>query len=96
MSQVGATGKALKDVVAIGIGGSFLGPLFVHNALQTGKLVLPMRFIVKPFAEGDNPSISKLNGHSFLTRYSTLKYFRSRGCRLCQRTAAEIVSTSNL
>ncbi|XP_016492100.1 glucose-6-phosphate isomerase, cytosolic isoform X2 [Nicotiana tabacum] len=32
---VGATGKALKDVVAIGIGGSFLGPLFVHTALQT-------------------------------------------------------------
>jgi len=32
---VGATGKLLKDVVAIGIGGSFLGPLFVHSALQT-------------------------------------------------------------
>ncbi|XP_031125326.1 glucose-6-phosphate isomerase, cytosolic [Ipomoea triloba] len=32
---VGATGKELKDVVAIGIGGSFLGPLFVHTALQT-------------------------------------------------------------
>ncbi|PIN06726.1 Glucose-6-phosphate isomerase [Handroanthus impetiginosus] len=32
---VGATGKVLKDVIAIGIGGSFLGPLFVHTALQT-------------------------------------------------------------
>lgn len=32
---VGATGKSLKDVVAVGIGGSFLGPLFVHSALQT-------------------------------------------------------------
>ncbi|KAL8145040.1 glucose-6-phosphate isomerase, cytosolic [Apium graveolens] len=32
---VGVTGKPLKDVVAIGIGGSFLGPLFVHTALQT-------------------------------------------------------------
>ncbi|KAL3505293.1 hypothetical protein ACH5RR_035134 [Cinchona calisaya] len=32
---VGATGKPLKDVVAIGIGGSYLGPLFVHTALQT-------------------------------------------------------------
>lgn len=32
---VGATGKVLKDVVAVGIGGSFLGPLFVHTALQT-------------------------------------------------------------
>lgn len=34
-SWVGATGKPLKDVVAVGIGGSFLGPLFVHAALQT-------------------------------------------------------------
>ncbi|PSR99688.1 Glucose-6-phosphate isomerase, partial [Actinidia chinensis var. chinensis] len=34
-SWVGATGKALKDVISIGIGGSFLGPLFVHTALQT-------------------------------------------------------------
>ena len=31
---LGATGKPLKDVVAIGIGGSFLGPLFVHTALR--------------------------------------------------------------
>ncbi|XVF73719.1 hypothetical protein PTKIN_Ptkin13bG0005500 [Pterospermum kingtungense] len=34
-SWVGATGRPLKDVIAIGIGGSFLGPLFVHTALQT-------------------------------------------------------------
>ena len=27
----------LTDVVAVGIGGSFLGPLFVHTALQTGE-----------------------------------------------------------
>eukprot|EP00899_Mesostigma_viride_P006092 jgi/Mesvir1/15484/Mv20020-RA.1 len=33
---VGITGKPLTDVVAIGIGGSFLGPLFVHTALRTG------------------------------------------------------------
>ena len=32
---LGATGKPLTDVVAIGIGGSFLGPLFVHTALRT-------------------------------------------------------------
>lgn len=32
---VGATGKVLKDVIAVGIGGSFLGPLFVHTALQS-------------------------------------------------------------
>eukprot|EP00955_Chlamydomonas_euryale_P028817 303980-Chlamydomonas_euryale.AAC.26 len=31
----GVTGKALTNVVAIGIGGSFLGPLFVHTALET-------------------------------------------------------------
>jgi glucose-6-phosphate isomerase len=33
--QVGQTGKVLKDVVAIGIGGSYLGPLFAYTALQT-------------------------------------------------------------
>lgn len=31
---LGATGKPLTDVVAVGIGGSYLGPLFVHTALQ--------------------------------------------------------------
>ena len=31
---LGATGKPLKDVVAVGIGGSYLGPLFVHTALK--------------------------------------------------------------
>lgn len=31
----GATGKRLTDVVAIGIGGSYLGPEFVHEALRT-------------------------------------------------------------
>ena len=32
---VGVTGKPLVNVVAIGIGGSFLGPLFVHTALRS-------------------------------------------------------------
>lgn len=32
---VGATGKKLTDVVAIGIGGSYLGPEFVSEALRT-------------------------------------------------------------
>ncbi len=31
----GATNKTLTDVVAIGIGGSYLGPEFVHEALRT-------------------------------------------------------------
>lgn len=34
---LGATGKPLTDVVAVGIGGSFLGPLFVHTALRTDQ-----------------------------------------------------------
>ncbi|XP_028106578.1 glucose-6-phosphate isomerase, cytosolic [Camellia sinensis] len=34
-SWVGATGKALTNVIAIGIGGSFLGPLFVHSWQST-------------------------------------------------------------
>lgn len=33
----GVTGKPIKNVVAIGIGGSFLGPLFVHTALRTDQ-----------------------------------------------------------
>ena len=33
----GATGKPLMNVVAIGIGGSFLGPLFVHNAVMNDE-----------------------------------------------------------
>ena len=35
---LGATGKPLKNVVAIGIGGSFLGPLFVHTSLRTDPI----------------------------------------------------------
>jgi glucose-6-phosphate isomerase len=34
-ARLGATGKPLTDVVAIGIGGSALGPAFVHTALAT-------------------------------------------------------------
>ncbi|KIZ05601.1 glucose-6-phosphate isomerase, partial [Monoraphidium neglectum] len=32
---LGVTGKPITKVVAVGIGGSFLGPLFVHTALRT-------------------------------------------------------------
>lgn len=35
---VGATGKALKNVVSIGIGGSYLGPEFVYEALRTDSV----------------------------------------------------------
>merc|ERR1719456_1660281 len=34
----GHTNETLNDVVAIGIGGSFLGPLFVHTALRTDNV----------------------------------------------------------
>ena len=37
---LGVTGKPLTNVVAIGIGGSFLGPLFVHTALRCAALIL--------------------------------------------------------
>lgn len=37
----GATGKPLKDVVAIGIGGSYLGPEFIDVALSTGTHRMP-------------------------------------------------------
>jgi glucose-6-phosphate isomerase len=42
--QVGQTGKVLKDVVAIGIGGSYLGPLFAYTALQTGAELVQLFF----------------------------------------------------
>ena len=34
----GATGEKITSVVAVGIGGSFLGPLFVHTALRTDQV----------------------------------------------------------
>jgi glucose-6-phosphate isomerase len=36
----GITGKMLKNVVCIGIGGSYLGPLFVHTALATDQTAM--------------------------------------------------------
>lgn len=36
---LGVTGKPLVNVVAIGIGGSFLGPLFVHTALRCVQML---------------------------------------------------------
>jgi glucose-6-phosphate isomerase len=37
---LGITGKPLKNVVCIGIGGSYLGPLFVHTALATDQTAM--------------------------------------------------------
>lgn len=36
---LGATGKPLKNVISIGIGGSYLGPEFVYEALKFGACV---------------------------------------------------------
>ncbi|CAK9861732.1 unnamed protein product [Sphagnum jensenii] len=47
-SWVGQTGKVLKDVVAIGIGGSYLGPLFAYTALQTGAELVQLLANVDP------------------------------------------------
>ena len=44
---IGATGKKLTTVVAIGIGGSFLGPEFVYEALKTEKDGEPQLHIYK-------------------------------------------------
>lgn len=38
----GVTGKPLTDIVSIGIGGSYLGPEFVHEALRTGRSLRAM------------------------------------------------------
>ena len=43
----GATGEKITSVVAIGIGGSFLGPLFVHTALRTDQVTLPPPLFLK-------------------------------------------------
>ena len=37
-STTGCTGKKLTDIVSIGIGGSYLGPEFVHEALRKGEM----------------------------------------------------------
>eukprot|EP00871_Galdieria_phlegrea_P003320 jgi/Galph1/398/GphlegSOOS_G5206.1 len=34
----GVTGRPIKNVIAIGIGGSYLGPEFLHEALRTEKM----------------------------------------------------------
>ena len=52
----GATGQRITNVVAIGIGGSFLGPLFVHTALRTDQVpyctcaIVRLRWRDKPVA----------------------------------------------
>ena len=87
--QVGATGKPLKDVIAIGIGGSFLGPLFVHTALQKGYagalyywLCNPVGLLLVTYEEG---SIADAFGLLLTTH-------RPWGCWICKRTPTMFVS----
>ncbi|KAB5544751.1 hypothetical protein DKX38_012863 [Salix brachista] len=66
-SWVGATGKALTDVISVGIGGSFLGPLFVHTALQTDPEASKcatgrqLRFVL----QASHPKLTEGGGASF-------------------------------
>ena len=71
---LGATGKPLTDVVAIGIGGSFLGPLFLHTALRTDQ----------PAAE----QVRRHAQNRCFTRFATLRRAYAYASRpLCSRHA---------
>ncbi|KAK4281050.1 hypothetical protein QN277_012590 [Acacia crassicarpa] len=98
-SWVGATGKALKDVVAVGIGGSFLGPLFVHTALQTDPEAIEsargrqLRFLanVDPIDVARN--ITGLNPETTLVVVVS-KTFTTAETMLNARTLREWISSS--
>ncbi|CAI9116730.1 OLC1v1017959C1 [Oldenlandia corymbosa var. corymbosa] len=96
---VGATGKPLKDVIAIGIGGSFLGPLFVHTALQTDPEAIKyasgrqLRFLanVDPIDVARN--ISGLNPETTLVVVVS-KTFTTAETMLNARTLREWISSA--
>ncbi|TKY50326.1 Glucose-6-phosphate isomerase, cytosolic 2 [Spatholobus suberectus] len=98
-SWVGATGKELKDVVAVGIGGSFLGPLFVHTALQTDPEVIEsargrqLRFLanVDPIDVARN--ITGLNPETTLVVIVS-KTFTTAETMLNARTLREWISSA--
>ncbi|KAA8497745.1 Glucose-6-phosphate isomerase, cytosolic 1 [Porphyridium purpureum] len=68
----GATGKKLTQVVAIGIGGSFLGPAFVHTALETERSAQQaaagrtLRFLANVDPEDVSRALSGLNAETTL------------------------------
>uniref|UniRef100_A0A7S0ZB90 Glucose-6-phosphate isomerase n=1 Tax=Timspurckia oligopyrenoides TaxID=708627 RepID=A0A7S0ZB90_9RHOD len=70
--HVGVTGKPLTDVVAIGIGGSFLGPAFVHTGLETepsGQMNAAgrkLRFLANVDPEDVSRALSGLNAETTL------------------------------
>ncbi|KDO84534.1 hypothetical protein CISIN_1g007374mg [Citrus sinensis] len=97
--QVGATGKVLKDVVAVGIGGSFLGPLFVHTALQTDLEAIEcargrqLRFLANVDPIDVAKSITGLNPETTLVVVVS-KTFTTAETMLNARTLREWISTA--
>ncbi|KAH9692928.1 glucose-6-phosphate isomerase [Citrus sinensis] len=98
-SWVGATGKVLKDVVAVGIGGSFLGPLFVHTALQTDLEAIEcargrqLRFLANVDPIDVAKSITGLNPETTLVVVVS-KTFTTAETMLNARTLREWISTA--
>lgn len=98
-SWLGATGKALKDVVAIGIGGSFLGPLFVHSALQTDPEAVEcakgrqLRFLANVDPIDVARSITGLNPETTLVVVVS-KTFTTAETMLNARTLREWISSA--
>ncbi|PIA52613.1 hypothetical protein AQUCO_01000472v1 [Aquilegia coerulea] len=98
-SWVGETGKALTDVVAVGIGGSFLGPLFVHTALQTDPEAIAsakgrqLRFLANVDPIDVARSITGLNPETTLVVVVS-KTFTTAETMLNARTLREWISSA--
>ncbi|TXG52246.1 hypothetical protein EZV62_021415 [Acer yangbiense] len=98
-SWIGATGKALTDVVAVGIGGSFLGPLFVHTALQTDPEAVEcargrqLRFLANVDPIDVARSITGLNPETTLVVVVS-KTFTTAETMLNARTLREWISSA--
>lgn len=98
-SWVGETGKPLKDVVSVGIGGSFLGPLFVHTALQTDPKAAEsakdrqLRFLANVDPVDVARSITGLNPETTLVVVVS-KTFTTAETMLNARTLREWISAS--
>ncbi|XP_031261206.1 glucose-6-phosphate isomerase, cytosolic 2B [Pistacia vera] len=98
-SWVGATGKSLKDVIAVGIGGSFLGPLFVHTALQTDPEAIKssrgrqLRFLANVDPVDVAKSIAGLNPETTLVVVVS-KTFTTAETMLNARTLREWISAA--
>ena len=56
----GVTGKPLTDVVAVGIGGSYLGPEFVAEALRTDPAVSGSQWRARCTGEGRQSRVQGL------------------------------------